>query len=96
MAGVIRNFSWLVRYLADQNVSGWKKLLFFLPLIYFLSPIDLFPDIIFPFGYLEDVGVLLFGWQMIKNELEKYKQSMFDKKDKDNVVNLNKDDYKVK
>ncbi|MCK4257514.1 MAG: DUF1232 domain-containing protein [Halanaerobiales bacterium] len=91
--GKLRNISLLFRYLNDQKISVWSKLLFSLPLLYFISPIDLFPDIFFPFGYLEDIGVLIFGWQMIKKELEKYRMGSAPKKD--NVVNLNRDDYKV-
>ncbi len=93
--GKFRNLTLLIRYLNDPKISWWSKLLFAVPLIYFVSPIDVFPDIIFPFGYLEDIGVLIFGWQMIKKELEKYRLGSKVNLKKDNVINLNKDDYDV-
>ena len=95
MARSFKNFMLFYRYLKDRNTSGLTKLLFLLPLVYFISPFDLFPDIIFPFGYLEDVGLLIFSWQMIKRELEKYRLGSNPKKNvnRDNVVNLNRDEY---
>lgn len=102
MAGKIGKLRLLYRYLSDPNISGWMKVLFLLPVIYFISPIDLFPDIIFPFGYIEDIGFLIFGWQMIQRELEKYQLAKSEsprqkKGNDDNVVNLRKDDdYEVK
>lgn len=95
MARSFKNFMLLYRYLKDTNNSGLTKILFLLPLVYFISPFDLFPDIIFPFGYLEDIGLLIFSWQMIKRELEKYRLSSNPQNNvkRNNVVNLNKDDY---
>lgn len=84
-------------------MSGWSKFLFFVPLLYFISPVDVFPDIIFPFGYIEDVGVMLVGWQMIVKELDKYrrrkeeqKTHKQEKKTKEQTIHLNKERYKVK
>ena len=100
MAGKIRNFAKLVKYFSDGEVASWKKFLMLLPVIYFVTPFDLFPDVIFPIGYLEDAGLLVFAWQMVKNELDKYVHqdkvnSKKKKKSKDNVINLNRDDYDV-
>lgn len=99
MAGKIRNFGRLVKYFTDGEVSTWKKALMLIPVIYFITPFDLFPDVIFPIGYLEDAGLLVFAWQMVKNELDKYvndnKSEKNKKKNNDNVVNLNRDDYDI-
>lgn len=73
-----------------------------LPAVYFIMPIDILPDILFPFGYLDDAGVLIFAWQAIMNELDKYKALREAKADPkrtqehEKVVHLHKDDYKVK
>lgn len=98
------NMRLLLKYFKDPTVPGWAKFLFCLPVLYFIAPIDIFPDIIFPIGYLEDIGVLLAGWQMIVRELEKYRirketanaGDEEKKSAKENVVHLNRDDYKVK
>lgn len=97
----LSNIRLLWKYLQDPTVPGWAKFLFFLPVLYFISPIDIFPDVIFPIGYLEDIGVLLVGWQMIVKELEKYRlrkdrSNAENKAKKDNVVNLDREDYRVK
>lgn len=97
----LNNIRLLWKYFKDPTVPGWAKFLFFLPVLYFISPIDIFPDIFFPFGYIEDFGVVLVGWQMIVRELEKYRLSREaanaeKKAAKDNVVHLNRDGYKVK
>lgn len=94
MMGTLQKFILLRRYFKDAKISGWSKFLFFLPIIYFISPIDIFPDVIFPFGYIEDIGVLFFGWQLIKRELEKYRQKVNPQKEaKGKVVELRKEDY---
>lgn len=99
----INNFRLLMNYLRDPDNSTFKKIIFFLPLLYFLSPVDLLPDVLFPFGYIEDIGFLIFGWQAIKQELDKYSRGKSTrnnkeqrgKRDKDNVIPLHKDDYDV-
>ena len=94
MTTTLQKLGLLRRYFKDADISGWSKFLFFLPLIYFISPIDIFPDVIFPFGFIEDVGVLFFGWQLIKKELAKYSQKINPQK-KAKIVNLEKDSYTV-
>ena len=99
MFKTIRNLRLFTGYLKDPEVSIWKKILMFLPLAYFILPFDVFPDILFPFGYLDDAGLVVFAWQMIMGELEKYQATKAPKSpkgDKAKVVHLNRDDYKVK
>ncbi|MGZ3693484.1 MAG: YkvA family protein [Bdellovibrionota bacterium] len=40
-------------------------------ILYFLSPIDLIPDI-FPGGYLDDIAIISFVLKRIKADLDKY------------------------
>jgi uncharacterized membrane protein YkvA (DUF1232 family) len=50
------------RLFKDSRVPVAGKLVFILTIVYFISPIDLIPDLLFPFvGYVDDVGILLFG-----------------------------------
>ncbi len=42
------------------------------PLVYFLSPIDIFPDFL-PFaGYLDDMAVMELSMKMVKTDIEAY------------------------
>lgn len=102
MFKTIRYLRLFYLYMKDPEVSIWKKLLMVLPAIYFIMPIDILPDILFPFGYLDDAGVLIFAWQAITNELDKFKVAHEAKRanpkrpqDPEKVVDLNEDDYKV-
>ena len=63
-------------YIADPNVSKFKKGIIFLLIIYILSPIDLVPEAIIPLvGFLDDLGILtlLSGWMY--GELGEYKRA---------------------
>ncbi len=53
--------SW--RLMFDRRVSGTAKLIPMAMLAYILSPIDLLPDVLLPFGVVDDIGVLLLGLQ---------------------------------
>ncbi|HML22050.1 MAG TPA: YkvA family protein [Aggregatilinea sp.] len=52
------------RLLLDRRVSAGAKLIPLLAALYILSPIDLLPDVLLPFGIVDDLGVLVFGLQM--------------------------------
>jgi uncharacterized membrane protein YkvA (DUF1232 family) len=54
--------SW--RLMADRRVSIGSKLIPFAVIAYILSPIDLIPDLLLPFGAMDDIGVLLLGLQL--------------------------------
>jgi uncharacterized membrane protein YkvA (DUF1232 family) len=41
-------------------------------LLYFISPVDIFPDIIPLIGFADDIAVLAFAASLIKDDLEKY------------------------
>jgi uncharacterized membrane protein YkvA (DUF1232 family) len=48
-----------IRLLLDRRVSLRSKIIIPIALIYFLSPIDLIPDIILPFGRIDDIICLV-------------------------------------
>lgn len=58
--GLIKQARLVWRLLRDRRVSDWLKLLPVAALIYFLSPIDLIPDLMLPgLGELDDLAVVL-------------------------------------
>ncbi len=52
------------RLLLDRRVGSGTKLIPLLMALYILSPIDLMPDVLLPFGIVDDLGALVFGLQM--------------------------------
>ena len=42
-------------------------------LLYLISPVDIFPDIIPLIGFVDDVAVLAFAFSLIKDDLENYR-----------------------
>ncbi|MBN1680092.1 MAG: DUF1232 domain-containing protein [Anaerolineae bacterium] len=54
--------SW--RLMFDRRVSATAKLIPVAVLAYLISPIDLVPDLLLPFGVLDDLGVFVLGLQL--------------------------------
>ena len=48
-----------IRLMLDRRVSLRSKLIIPIAIILFISPIDLIPDIIFPFGRIDDIICLV-------------------------------------
>ncbi|MFW6237868.1 MAG: YkvA family protein [Halanaerobiales bacterium] len=90
----------LISYLRDSDVKISRKLLFLLPVIYFLFPFDLIPDYIPVLGQLDDITLFLFMIPVFKKLLDSYqvKRDNKDKveKQKGETVDLESDDYEVK
>jgi uncharacterized membrane protein YkvA (DUF1232 family) len=58
--GLIKQGRLALRLLRDARVPGWVKMIPFAGLLYFLSPIDLLPDLALPgLGEIDDVVILL-------------------------------------
>lgn len=69
------------RLLFDRRVGGTTKLIPLLAALYILSPIDLVPDLLLPFGVVDDISALLIGLQLfIRNAppgvVEEYRSGM--------------------
>jgi len=61
------------RYPAPWGMFAW----IFLFIVYFISPIDLIPDFIFPpLGFTDDAAFAFFTYKSIKKEVKKYKESL--------------------
>ena len=53
-------------------MSGLRKLAVLAAALYVLHPIDLVPDLIFGFGWLDDVAVIAVAWRYLKDQLTRY------------------------
>ena len=60
---LLRQLVLVWRLLWDRRVSWKSKLVPLGVLVYILSPLDFLPDILFPIGIADDLGVLVFGLQ---------------------------------
>jgi len=57
-----------------RDVSIWPILLFFLTIIYILSPVDIIPDFMLGIGQIDDAAVLLLCLYFLEKDLYKYKE----------------------
>ncbi|MEJ2734299.1 MAG: DUF1232 domain-containing protein [Anaerolineae bacterium] len=63
--GLIKQARLAWRLLKDERVPGWVKLIPTAALIYFLSPIDLIPDLALPgLGEVDDIMMILIALKM--------------------------------
>ena len=62
----------LYKYMRDKSVPWYKKSVVVGALIYFITPIDLIPDFIPIFGYLDDLGVIMATIKFLGKELVPY------------------------
>lgn len=85
----------LQRYLLDPNVSILKKVLVLGTIAYIFSPLDLLPDPILGFGFIDDAFILIYVITMLSEELDEYI-------DKNKECKINKEkvidniDYEIK
>lgn len=56
-----------------REVPYWAISAGALSLLYVLNPLDVIPDIVPGFGYLDDATLVAFCLKLIEHELEKYK-----------------------
>ncbi|MGI9294375.1 MAG: YkvA family protein [Pseudomonadales bacterium] len=65
-----------------REVSTRSIMLVIASLLYFVIPVDMIPDFLFGFGYLDDIA--LFGWTItaIKDDLDKFELWLLEKRDK--------------
>ncbi|MFW5787012.1 MAG: YkvA family protein [Halanaerobiales bacterium] len=91
----------LIKYMTDKNVSLGKKLLFLLPVAYFIFPYDLVFDFFPLVGQLDDIAVLVVIWPFLKKFLSEYdpgenREDKGKKKKDEKTVEIGPDDYEVK
>lgn len=73
-------------FITDRNVNiiSKFKLIFSLAtaILYIVSGIDIIPEILLgPFGFLDDIFVVLWSLGIVNEELEKYKKNIKENKD---------------
>ena len=65
LGGLVKQGRLAWRLFRDGRVPGWVKMVPFAALIYFLSPIDLIPDLALPgLGEIDDIFVILLALKM--------------------------------
>lgn len=97
MAKSIFSLIRIFRFLTDKDVEISKKLLFAVPFVYLLLPIDLVSDFFPLAGQLDDVAVFVLMWPLLKTLLSNYSGIDYGgkkKKPKD-AIDIDKNDYKV-
>lgn len=58
---VMEQFVLTWKLLLDRRVPLHAKLIFAIPLLYLISPIDFIPDFIIGLGQLDDIGLIIAG-----------------------------------
>ncbi len=87
----------LIKYMSDKNIKIYRKLLFLLPVIYLLSPINIIPYMIFPVaGWIDNIIVAGALSLYLKKVLREYNPDDSSPEDDDNVIDLHSDDYDLK
>jgi uncharacterized membrane protein YkvA (DUF1232 family) len=84
-------------YLRDRKVPWLQKIWIYLVIIYFLSPIDLLPDLILPgLGWIDDLLILLWAVPKLLRTLEDYANFPAEGigNSKSNVISLKKYKYR--
>jgi uncharacterized membrane protein YkvA (DUF1232 family) len=71
----IRDIIAMYNYMMDPFVSWYRKAIVVFGLIYFISPIDVIPDIAPLFGYMDDMGVIAAILKYLGHELSSYYDS---------------------
>lgn len=64
LARLFNDMSLAWRLIFDRRVSGGAKMIPLAMIVYILSPIDLIPDILLPFGIVDDLTAFLLGLQL--------------------------------
>lgn len=67
-----KRISVLYKYLLDKDVSIFKKIMVVSMLIYVFSPLDLVPEIVLGFGFIDDALLAVYIISLISSELDKY------------------------
>jgi uncharacterized membrane protein YkvA (DUF1232 family) len=67
-------FRALTRYYRDPSASLLGKLVAFFALIYAVMPIDLIPDVVPVFGWLDDIGVMGLATAWLVRMVSRYRE----------------------
>ncbi|QXM05790.1 YkvA family protein [Crassaminicella indica] len=62
----------LYQFIKDPNVAIYKKIIVILGLLYIISPIDIIPEAILGFGFIDDAVLMLYMISKISDQLDQY------------------------
>lgn len=65
----------VARYFRSPAVPRWRKLVGLAALVYVLMPVDLIPDVIPVFGWLDDVGVVGLALSFLTRDVRRQAQA---------------------
>ncbi|MEC9488038.1 MAG: YkvA family protein [Halanaerobium sp.] len=83
----------IVRLLLSKRTPFYLKVVFFLSLLYIISPIDLVSDFIPLAGWADDLLLGIIWWLYLKGD--KMVKEEAPRKGDDNYLDLEEDDYRV-
>jgi|APLak6261679142_1056127.scaffolds.fasta_scaffold00002_153 uncharacterized membrane protein YkvA (DUF1232 family) len=66
------NVTHVGRYVRSPRVARWKKVLGVLAVLYAVLPVDLIPDVVPFFGWLDDIGFLTVAFGFIARDMAKH------------------------
>ncbi len=66
------NVAHVATYVRSRSVARWKKVLGVLAVLYTILPVDLVPDVIPIFGWLDDVGFLTLAFGLIGRDMARH------------------------
>lgn len=66
------NVSHVGAYVRSPRVARWKKVLAVLAVVYAISPVDLVPDVVPVFGWLDDLGLLTVAFGLVARDMAKH------------------------
>lgn len=95
----IKNINLLPAFFSNKEVSFYKKIkvsaLIFMTVGYFFMPLDIIPDFFFGIGFVEDAiaGYFLIG--KVNEELEIFKNTIYNKEKFNNHSGQNKSDENI-
>ncbi len=84
---ILFKISLVFKFLFDKNIPLKEKWWIIIPVIYMFSPVDLIPEPILGFGFVDDIIVLGFLLSLVNSKAKKYydeNSNNFDKKDEEN------------
>ncbi len=73
--GIINKLKVMYSYFLDPQVLSYKKVIIGAVLLYFINPGDVMPDLIPAIGFLDDAVAVLYGWNLLQDELDDYIES---------------------
>lgn len=66
------NIAHVGSYVRSPRVARWKKVMGVLAVLYAVMPVDLVPDVVPVFGWLDDVGFLGLAFGLIARDMAKH------------------------